>query len=449
MGPGDHMTAQATLDGMSNTREYSRAFLVGWRLTQIHANPVHMPQLPTLVADNNGVAEILTHFNSAKQAQVVRQGLEADLSKLPGGDSPDTTSAKTTFWQHLENPDYPAPTIATSIETLLGCILADTYVADPDLAKAIVVGEQLAEYVFGPAEPDVLAGRLSEEKVRGTCSLLTELQARFPVRATAAVAGSLAYWQRWAEENRSTDSDTGMALRRQGELWRSLLTGEARADDLLELRDYRQAFGQYLHQVILLGRRNPSLWLTILVLAVVTAGGVAAIVNWAPAGAAVIAGVIAAGAGALGITWKTVAVTVGKAAALLERPMLDDGLGTAVKIAAFIPRADMTPGQLADLRRKIRKEEQTREKELRREERLRLKELHKKEQSSKKELREQPEKQSIETGQRPDQNRVGVAVTSAAEETPTAVATQASALEAAPPSSTTVAGSAPPISSAP
>jgi hypothetical protein len=69
----------------------------------------------------------------------------------------------------------------------------------------------------------------------------------------------LEYWRHLPEKYRSTGVDVEAALLSQGERWRSLLTGEARADDLLDLADYRQAFGEYLHQVALLSRK--SRWL--------------------------------------------------------------------------------------------------------------------------------------------------------------------------------------------
>ena len=187
-----------------------------------------------------------------------------------------------------------------------------------------------------------------------TCSLLAELQSAFPLRATAAVAGSLVYWQRWMEANRDNGDAVRQALFRQGELWRSLLTGETRADDLLGLGDYRQAFRDYTRQVALLARKYPLMWLLVVTLLAGTGVGIWAIIKYAPTGAAVIAGVIAAAAGALGVTWKTVAVTLGKASVLLERPMVEDGLREAVKFAAFIRPVEMTPADMALLRKEVR-----------------------------------------------------------------------------------------------
>ena len=104
----------------------------------------------------------------------------------------------------------------------------------------------------------------------------------------------------------------------------------------------------------MLARKYPLMWLLVVTLLAGTGVGIWAIIKYAPTGAAVIAGVIAAAAGALGVTWKTVAVTLGKASVLLERPMVEDGLREAVKFAAFIRPVEMTPADMALLRKEVR-----------------------------------------------------------------------------------------------
>jgi hypothetical protein len=348
-----------------NTEEYSRAFFVGWRLAQLYASPVHMAAVPAFASDKKGgLPEIPEKLDQTQQARLIWVGLDTDISQLPGGTAQEISDAKTTLRVQLQNSDYDELAISTGIAHLFKLTLTNVYVINPHLAKALVAGEQLAELVFGPAAQDsplvALETRLSEGNVERTCTLLAELQSAFPLRAAAAVAGSLMYWQRWMEANRDNGDATRQALLRQGELWRSLLTGENRADDLLGLDDYRQAFGDYTHQVILLARKYPLLWLLVATLLAGAGVGIWAIINYAPAGAAVIAGIIAAGAGTLGITWKTVAATLGRASLLLERPMVEDGLREAVKFAAFIPPVEMTPAEIAKLRKEVRVESRQR-----------------------------------------------------------------------------------------
>lgn len=357
------MAVQAAIEAADNTREYKRAFLVGWRLAQMHANPVHMADLPALVTDEDGLAQISDDFGPGQRARLIWEGLSTDLSGLPGGTSPEVTAAKDGLQSILKNPKQDQRAIATSIEDLSKQVLMNVYITNPHLAKALLIGQHLAQFVFGPADHTALAERLSAEKVRRTCLLLTELKESFPQRATAAVTGSLEYWQRLPDKYRGTGTDVEVALQRQGERWRSLLTGEARADDLLNLGDYRQAFREYMHQVALLSEKSRLLLGAVVTLLALTGGGIFLIIRFAPGGAAVIAGVIAAAAGALGITWKTIAATVGKAATLLERPMLDDGLNAAVKIAAFIAPADMPAAVRTELRKQLSKAEPDKDKD--------------------------------------------------------------------------------------
>lgn len=355
------MAAQEELEPAGNATEYSCAFLVGWRLAQLYANPIHTEQIQAVVEEKGYLPVIPKDLTQHQQAQLIWLKLDSDLSELPGGKSPEISKAKTALEALLQNPQYDKGAIATSIENVFAMTLANVYVIHPHLAKALNLGRQLAHLVFGPADaPSVfttLREQLSKDRVSRARSLLDELQSSFPLRATAAVSGSLMYWQHWVQTRSDAYDAVRKELHRQGEQWRGLLTGEIHADDLLDLQDYRQAFGKYLGQVAGLYRKNPWLWGMALTLLAATGAGIWAIVTYAPKGAAVVAAIIATVAGALGISWKTIAVTVGKAAALLERPMLADGLSEAVKIAAFIPPVDMTSAEIAKLRNEVRKDE--------------------------------------------------------------------------------------------
>jgi hypothetical protein len=230
------------------------------------------------------------------------------------------------------------------------------------LAKALNLGRQLAGLVFGRvgASSDfaALQEQLSEDRVSVATSLLEELQSALPLRATAAVSGSLAYWQRWVRTYSAPVDEERKNLGSQGERWRGLLTGEIRADDLLDLQDYRQAIRNYVGQVAALYRKSPWLSGTVLAMLAATGAGIWAIVTYAPKGAAVVAAIIATVAGALGITWKTVTVTAGKAAALIERPMFENQLSEAVKIAAFVRPIDINPAQKTKLLKELGKKDE-------------------------------------------------------------------------------------------
>lgn len=356
------MATRGELDSTENAREYSRAFLVGWRLAQLYASPSHTDQITPVVDEEGYLPGISIKLTQQQQAQLIWVGLHSDLPELPGGKSADISAAITSLDVALKSPAFKEEAISDNILNVFKITLANVYVVNPHLAKSLILGQQLAGLVFGrvgaPSGFTSLQEQLSADRVRRTCSLLDELQSAFPLRATAAVSGSLVCWRHWMETRSGADNAVRENLRSQGERWRGLLTGEIHGDDLLDLQDYRQAMGNYIGEVAGLYRKNPWLLGTVLAMLAATGTGIWAIVTYAPKGAAVVAAIIATVAGALGITWKTVAVTAGKAAALIERPMFDKEISEAVKIAAFIPPVHMTSAQVAKLRKEVQQKDE-------------------------------------------------------------------------------------------
>ena len=268
------MAAQRELESVGNATEYSRAFLVGWRLAQLYATPTHTEEILAVVREEGYLPEIPERLTQQQQAQLIWIGLGSDLSELPGGKSSNISEAKIRLKGALEDKEYNEEAITKAIRDVFKITLINVYIIHPHLAKAIILGRQLAGLVFGPANAPAaftaLHEQLSADRVKRTCLLLEELQSSFPLRATAAVSGSLVYWQHWMETCSGDDPAVREKLHSQGEQWRSLLTGEIRADDLLALHDYRQAIGDYVGQVAELYRKNPWLWGTVLALLAAT-----------------------------------------------------------------------------------------------------------------------------------------------------------------------------------
>jgi hypothetical protein len=352
------MAVQRELEPVYNAKEYRHAFLVGWRFAQLNANTTHTEEILPVTLEE-GYLPALPVFSSEQRTLVIWNRLKLDLSGLPGGSSPKIEEEVRTADQLLEKKEFDTRAITTAINEAFKTTVVQVYVTEPLLSKAIDLGLHLANLVFGPANQThqvvSLGPQFSEKRVQVTCSLLDELQSAFPLRAAAAVSGSLVYWQHWVTGHPADDA-VRKELQSQGEQWQGLLTGEICADDLLDLQDYRQAMQVYAGQVAGLWRKNPLLWKAASALLVASGAGIWAIVTYAPKGAAVVAAIIATAAGALGISWKTITATVGKVAGLLERPMLNDGLSDAVKIAAFIAPPGMTPAEITKLRDEVRKE---------------------------------------------------------------------------------------------
>jgi hypothetical protein len=89
---------------------------------------------------------------------------------------------------------------------------------------------------------------------------LTDLASSLPQHASRAISLSLAQWQKWARDadaNAPVPHELPAILRRQGELWRAVLSGEKLGQDMLAADDYLDASKTLFRSVI--GKR-PWLW---------------------------------------------------------------------------------------------------------------------------------------------------------------------------------------------
>ncbi len=187
------------------------------------------------------------------------------------------------------------------------------------------------------------ASRRSESTQLG--QRIGDLSSAFPPHAGHSVRASLTRWGAWVEgaagtEERDLQAALGL-LRRQGELWRSLLSSEKAGTDMLEARDYvraaERAFGRAAEIGSSLLIRGAAL---VAVVVVLFAGAIILMLAGGDAGS------IAAGAAALlasaGLTWKGVGGALERAATRLERPLWGAELDGA--IAEAITTLPPSPG---------------------------------------------------------------------------------------------------------
>ncbi len=218
----------------------------------------------------------------------------------------------------------------------------DLGAADPHLGTALDLGRILADTVILPSKPADYRHEFRKFRLANVYGWLEDLHSFFPTYAADTVKGSLEVWQGWVVQH--ADSISGedqqrvrLALTRQGEKWRRILSGEILADDLLGADDYRDAAMFFLGRLRdLIWDFAKRFWPVALPLLLVTAGIVAAIVRWAPGGAASVVAVIAAAAGTLGVSWKTVSSTLGKVAANAEQPLWNAEVQESIVMAATL-----------------------------------------------------------------------------------------------------------------
>ena len=204
--------------------------------------------------------------------------------------------------------------------------------------KAYGLGRALAETVLLPAEER--PGSYEETFLRGRIevlrSWLADLSSAFPAHAAFAVRHGLREWCVWIAEHgpsRHEQRDLTRPLRDQGRLWRALLSGERNAEDLLSSRDYTQVAKRLVHQLRELTGSflRDWWWLVVLVLAIVAGGIVAFFTLSGPirSVSAVLTVVTA-----LGIAWKAVGATVGRAFSRAEQALYRKEVEEAIATAA-------------------------------------------------------------------------------------------------------------------
>jgi hypothetical protein len=209
------------------------------------------------------------------------------------------------------------------------------------LGKAYHLGRGLAD--TRRMDPRTQDGDLAERfgtRLITIFDSLADLASNLPGHSSRAVALSLTAWQTWAEAPTLDKHDAHlpnaavwMALRRQGELWRSVLMGEKLGRDMLEPSDYANA-GKTLVKRVLKSRP----W--VVAPSTVAIAGVAAGVYFVITAGSTVKAISAAGLsvlGAFGISATSIKATIGDVGKDLASQVwgadLDLAIGEAVTIA--------------------------------------------------------------------------------------------------------------------
>lgn len=162
--------------------------------------------------------------------------------------------------------------------------------SDVSAATAFGLGRMLADTTLLPTAGDqaILAQRFEKFRVASAFGWLYDLDASLPPRSAATVRATLAEWEQWVARLPRTsqgvidpalvDAALIRVLRRQGDIWRRLLTGEQRPYELLDSQAYVGAAIRLLGAAWRVGRHHLWRWSWAIVLA---AGAVGAAV-WAP-----------------------------------------------------------------------------------------------------------------------------------------------------------------------
>jgi hypothetical protein len=330
--------AKRTAQGSPDPR-VGIAFALGWQVAEIYRPDPPAPAPP----GEDDHLPALSDLSPDEYARVGLYQVQAGITKLRHG----------ILNAGLTVPDAQA--FAWRVTGLVGeerdravegfhiKLLATLTAADFRLGKGYGLGRALADVTRSPAD---WRAELAPSRVATLAAWLRDLSTALPPHAGHVVASSVDEWGRWAAQAPPPGDDAAREgldvalLEAQGRLWRSLISGEKRATEMLEISDYVAAGESLLQSTARLARPVLKHHAPVLIAAVVlfVAGIVVMLVTDDAAGIVSGAGVILT---ALGIGWKGLGTTVGKTIAKVETPLWEAALDVSI-------RDRITPQRLLD-----------------------------------------------------------------------------------------------------
>jgi hypothetical protein len=297
----------------SGDSDVSRAFALGWQMAELHGrhrrggggSPGRLPGLSSLDA-------------AERRAILVRQ-IEAGIAQL----------GKPIEEAGLKPPALDGEPTSVNVRAFHVNVLGTLAATDYRLGKAYGLGRALADTCLEPDDAETFRAELGHHRIANLLGWLDELTSALPPYAAGSVSRSLKRWRDYAAQPGEAPEGTLLALRRQGELWRALLSGEKRGKDMLELGNYLEAAERFADETARLARevlrRFPVI--TALAVALLVIGVVLLVV--VDSAASIVAGAASILAAA-GLTWKGLGGAAGKLVAQVEQPLWNAELDIAI-----------------------------------------------------------------------------------------------------------------------
>jgi hypothetical protein len=180
---------------------------------------------------------------------------------------------------------------------------------------------------------------------------LRDLKTEFAMCAADVVVGTLLQWQeavlpgsacksRASQRQAARGEIPPGTLQRQGEIWRSLLSGEKSATDYLNLGDYLVAGQHVVRQYMRLAASSfgPAGWIILMAVVVIFAAAIGVAISVRQGGAVI--GIAGAALGFLGVTSASVWAVVRQALRLVQQPLREAEITDALMIATSTSELD-------------------------------------------------------------------------------------------------------------
>jgi hypothetical protein len=297
-------------------------------------------------------------LNALLQTEIVVDlaGITAALVDDHSGDSGEKLKAiRDTPIPVISQPDFTAHVRALD-EKLLEALTAAGF----RLEKAYSIGRGLYPIAAQRTLEDLREVGVDGQLFSVVAGWLRDMKTSFATCAADTVVVTLLQWQDLAVNSAKPAASPGgggaavpavqnfnpKLLQRQGEIWRSLLSGEKAATDYLNLGDYVSAGQHLIQHYAQLARTVVVRWWVWLGAAVVISLAVTVLAILFNQGSAVI-GVGAAVLGLLGVTSATVTGAVRQALQLLQQPLWEAEITDAMIVSTSL--APVTPAQRSQI----------------------------------------------------------------------------------------------------
>jgi hypothetical protein len=306
------------------------AFTLGWQMSELYKPGSWRGQDAKPEEDLPG----LGHLGGKERAQLglkqIEVGLKTLETKIKSSGLPAPTVTEATAAVPTKFPDAA---YEKAIFELHVNLLTTLTAAHFKLGKAYGLGRSLADTTRLPKDLATLKRKLKGPRIANLTAWLSDLTSLFPPHAGHVVHGSLEAWREWAASATEDPENKSIALlRRQGQRWRSLLSGEKNAADALSPKDYVEAGELTITQTGKLAWEFLEKYKRPLGLAAFLFVVGLGLVIWDPTGGS-LAGGLATIIASLGLTWKGVGSSLGTTAAKIERPIWQSALDTQITTA--------------------------------------------------------------------------------------------------------------------
>ena len=225
---------------------------------------------------------------------------------------------------------------------ILGALTA----TNVEFGKAYGLGRALADTCRPRQTLDELRESFAAHRLSNLDAWLADLSSKLPVHVGSSVRLSLNSWCQYfakAELDGNGQGALARAVRRQGQVWRSLLTGEKRAVDMLEPVNYITA-GQYLltgtRRLVIQALRAALPLIVVVALSVVLALILVLVI--ATTELVRLSVSLLTLAAAIGAAWRAIKPTLAAAAARVEAPLWSSALDEVIAQAMTLrPAKDL------------------------------------------------------------------------------------------------------------